>query len=240
MEQKQIEGTEEFYETDNYKLDSNGNRIRELFYNDDARKMFTKTMCFKAERIVLELDKEYSLEEISFALYKLMLTKDNNGLQKFVFDFYFKYIEFMISLQYEEEECLVRIDEIDIESKSVLFGNYVTKKVSLKKSEIGRLELERFEAKRDIQTEKIELKLGCSKETVIDIVKYVTLQMEYRTGDLYVIDDTGEVIGKAYINRKVDLYKLKGVKLIVKDYKETDKSYNFIINGIEKFDEKSI
>mgnify|MGYP004652633181 CR=1 FL=1 len=232
MEQKQIEGTDEWYETNKPLLDANGNHIREFVHGAEVRAIMTKTMCFYAERVALEINKKYSIETVCVALFRIM-DKKNNGLQRFIFDFYFKYVEVVCRIEYPEFELLEKSDSED--TSSILFDNYVRVKRKLGTTSIGNRELERFEAKKDIQPTNTEFKFGCSKDLIVNLEEYVTLEI-VGTGDLYVVTKAGDRVGKVYVsgaNNGINLYKLIGAKLIIDTYKENNKSYIIWIKGIE-------
>lgn len=231
MQQKQIEGTDEWYETDKPLLDASGNYIREFVHSAEVRTIMTKTMCYRAERMALEVAK-YRGEEVCIALFRMM-NKNTEGLQRFIFDFYFKYVEAMCSLEYPEYEVQIE-GENGVE---ILGKTYVISKKKLKEANIGNKELERFEAKKDIQIKDIEFKFGFSKDKVVNLQEddYVILEI-VASGDLFVADKTGEKIGKVYVsgaNHGVNLYTLVGAKLILREVKETAKSYNVWVKGIE-------
>lgn len=231
---EQIEGTDDWYETNEPLLDNKGNQIRTLVYSDEVRAIMTKTMCFKSERVALEINENYSIEAVCVALFRLMDSKNNNGLQRFIFDFYFRYIEIICGIKYSEFAVLEKSDLED--STSLLFENWKFSKRELGATSIGNKELERFENKKDIQSTNIEFKFGCSKDIIVDITDYITLDMDNRKGDLYVVLSSGERIGKVYIsgsNNGINLYSLIGAKLILDYYKENDKSYTIWIKGIE-------
>lgn len=231
MVQEQIEGTDEWYETDKPMKDAEGNKIRALIHNDEVRTLMTKTMCFRAEREAIEVNK-FAGEEVCVALFRMM-NKNTDGLQRFVFDFYFKYIEAMCSLEYPEFEVLVKTDSE--EGTKILFDTYVVSKRALKEANIGNKELERFETKKEIQSQSIEFKFGFSKDVVINLEDYITLEVN-DVADIYVINKTGEKVGKVYVSgatNGVNLYVLAGAKLILGEVKETTKACNVRIKGIE-------
>ena len=233
---EQIEGTDEWYETNEPLLDSNGNQVRAFVYDDEIRAIMTKTMCFKAERVALEINDKYSEKEVCVALFRLMDLKNNNGLQKFIFDFYFKYIELICGIKYSELTVLERANLEDTDSTTLLFENWRVSKRKLGVTSIGSKELERFSTKKDIQSQNIEFKFGCSKDIVVDITEYITLEIDNTNGDLYVVLNSGERVGKVYIsgaNNVVNLYTLGGTKLIIEKYKINNKSYTLWIKGIE-------
>ena len=232
MVQEQIEGTEEFYETNKPMLDSQGNKIRAFVNSNEVRAIMTKTMCFKAERVALEVASKFAGEEVSVALFRMM-NKNTDGLQRFIFDFYFKYIEAMCSLEYPVYEVLEKTDDKD--GVEILGVTYVVSKRKLKEANIGNKELERFEAKKDIQSQNIEFKFGFSKDAVVNLYDYITLEVN-DLADIYVIAKTGERVGKVYVSgatNGVNLYTLVGAKLILGEIKETAKSYNVRVKGIE-------
>lgn len=232
MEQKQIEGTDEWYETNKPKLDSNGNYIREFVHSSDIRTLMTKTMCFKAERVALEVANKYCGEEVCVALFRMM-NKNTDGLQRYIFDFYFKYVEAMCSLEYPEYETLVKT--YSEEGVEILGVKYEISKKKLKEANIGNKELKRFESKKDIQSQNIEFKFGFSKDAVVNLQDYITLEV-VDNADIFVFASTGERVGKVYVsgaNNGVNLYALVGAKLILDEVKETAKSYNVKIKGIE-------
>ncbi|WP_346889185.1 hypothetical protein [Clostridium sp. UBA1056] len=231
---EQIEGTDEWYETNEPLLDANGNQVRELLHSDEVRAIMTKTMCFKAERVALEINENYLAEVVCVALFRLMDRKNNNGIQRWIFDFYFKYVEVMCSIEYSEFAVLEKLDSE--ESISLLFENWKLAKRKLGVTSIGNKELERFETKKDIQPTNTEFKFGCSKDIIVDITDYISLAIDNTNGDLYVILSSEERIGKVYIsgaNNGVNLYSLVGAKLIIDHYKENDRSYTIWIKGIE-------
>ncbi|WP_321834359.1 hypothetical protein [Clostridium butyricum] len=232
MKEEQIPGTDDFYETNEPLLDNQGNKIKVLFYSDEVRSLMTKTMCFKAERDCIEICNEYNDETICNALFMFM-NKRNKGLQRFVFDFYFKYIELMCGCQYSEYEVLVKSN--DSNAVEILFDDYVLSKRKLKTTNIGNTEIERFCAKNDIQSLDFEFRFGCTKDIITDLGCYVTLQL-VNANEIYVISETGEKVGKIYsnvTNDNVNLYKLTRCKLIIKEFKENNKSYTIWIKGIE-------
>lgn len=233
---EQIEGTDEWYETNEPLLDANGNQVRAFVHSEEIRSIMTKTMCFKAERVALEINEKYSEKVVCVALFRLMDLKNNNGLQKFIFDFYFKYIELICGIKYSEFTVLERANLEDTDSKSLLFENWRVSKRKLGVTSIGNKELERFLSKKDIQSQNIEFKFGCSKDIVVDITEYITLEIDNTNGDLHVVLNSGERVGKVYIsgaNNGVNLYALVGAKLIIEKYKINNKSYTLWIKGIE-------
>lgn len=232
MEQIEIEGTNETIDSNKPKLDSNGNYIREYIHSTDIRTIMTKTMCYRAERVAINIANQYSGEEVSVALFRLM-NKNVDGLQRFIFDFYFKYIEAMCSLEYPEYEALVKT--YSEEGVEILGVKYEISKKKLKEANIGNRELKRFEGKRDIQTQSIEFKFGFSKDSVVDLKDYITLEV-VDNADIFVFASNGERVGKVYVSgatNGVNLYSLAGAKLILRQVKESAKSYNVRIKGIE-------
>lgn len=232
MEQIEIEGTNETIDSNKPKLDSNGNYIREYIHSADIRTIMTKTMCYRAERVALNVANQYNGEEVSVALFRLM-NKNVDGLQRFIFDFYFKYVEAMCSLEYPEYEVLVKT--YSEEGVEILGVKYEISKKKLKEANIGYRELKRFEGKKDIQTQSIEFKFGFSKDSIVDLKDYITLEV-VDNADIFVLASTGERVGKVYVSgatNGINLYALAGAKLILKEVKETAKSYNVQIKGIE-------
>lgn len=232
MEQKQIEGTDEWYETNKPMLDASGKLIRALVHSDEVRTLMTKTMCFKAERVALEVANKYCGEEVCVALFRMM-NKNTDGLQRFVFDFYFKYVQAMLSIEYPEYEAL--LESYNEEGVEILGVKYKVSKKKLKEANIGEKELKRFESKKDIQSQNIEFKFGFSKDAVVKLQDYITLEVA-DSGDIFVFTSTGKRVGKVYVSgatNGVNLYTLAGAKLILGEVKETAKSYNVRIKGIE-------
>lgn len=232
MEQIEIEGTNETIDSNKPKLDSNGNYIREYIHSADIRTIMTKTMCYRAERVALNVANQYNGEEVSVALFGLM-NKNVDGLQRFIFDFYFKYVEAMCSLEYPEYEVLVKT--YSEEGVEILGVKYEISKKKLKEANIGDKELKRFQSKKDIQSQNIEFKFGFSKDIVVNLQDYITFKFA-DNADIFVFASTGERVGKVYVSgatNGVNLYALAGAKLILDEVKETAKSYNVRIKGIE-------
>ena len=214
-------------------LDQNGKPIRRNSNDPEIRTLMTKTMCFKAERVALHLAENYTDEEVSVALFRLMGKRDNNGLQRYVFDFYFKYVEAMCSMIYTEYETLVESDSE--EAIEILFEKYELAKKKLKKTNIGSKELKRFEGKKDIQSQDLQFKFGCSKEVEINLEDYVMLEMTV-SGEINVKNKDGVVVGNVYdtiTKAGINLYKLIGTKLLIAETKINAKSYTIWIKGIE-------
>lgn len=232
MVQEYNEELGDYIETNKAMLDASGKPVRALRHNDDIRTLMTKTMCYRAERVALEVADKYAGEEVCVALFRMM-NKNIEGLQRFVFDFYFKYVQAMISIEYPEYNALVEShNENGVE---ILGVKYEINKKKLKEANIGDKELKRFEAKKDIQSQNIEFKFGFSKEAVVELKDYVTLSI-IDNADIYVFASTGERVGKVYVSgatNGVNLYALAGAKLLLQEVKETAKSYNVRIKGIE-------
>ncbi|MDB1947689.1 hypothetical protein PMY38_06385 [Clostridium tertium] len=232
MVQEYNEELGDYIETNKAMLDASGKPVIALRHNDDIRTLMTKTMCYRAERVGLEVADKYAGEEVCVALFRMM-NKNIEGLQRFVFDFYFKYVQAMISIEYPEYNALVEShNENGVE---ILGVKYEINKKKLKEANIGDKELKRFEAKKDIQSQNIEFKFGFSKEAVVELKDYVTLSI-IDNADIYVFASTGERVGKVYVSgatNGVNLYALAGAKLLLQEVKETAKSYNVRIKGIE-------
>lgn len=231
MVQEYREELDDYIETNRPMLDASGKLVRALKHSEDIRSIMTKTMCYKAERVALQVA-EYNGEEVTVALFQMM-NKNTEGLQRFIFDFYFKYVEAMVSIQYPEYEAL--IETYNEEGVEILGVKYEISKKKLKEANIGDKELERFESKKDIQSQNIEFKFGFSKDVVVNLQDYITLKVA-DNADIFVFASTGERVGKVYVsgaNNGVNLYALAGAKLILDEVKETAKSYNVRIKGIE-------
>lgn len=231
MVQEYNEELDDYIETNRPMIDASGKPVRVLKHNDEVRTLMTKTMCFRAERVVLEIAK-YNGEEICVALFRMM-NKNTDGLQRFIFDFYFKYVEAMISLEYPEYEALVKT--YSEEGVEILGVKYEISKKKLKEANIGDKELKRFESKKDIQSQNIEFKFGFSKDAVVNLQDYITLKIA-DNADIFVFASTGERLGKVYVSgatNGVNLYALADTKLTLDEVKETAKSYNVRIKGIE-------
>lgn len=210
-------------------LDYKGDTVSALRHSNEVRALMTKTMCYKAERIALQIEK-YSGEEICIALFRVM-NKNIIGLQRFIFDFYFKYVYAMIAVKYQEFEVIKEAEK----GKNILGKTYVASKKALKEANIGDKELKRFEAKKDIQSKDIDFKFGFTKDVVVELKDYITLEVA-DNADIFVVSSSGERVGKVYVsgaNNGVNLYALAGAKLIIDEVKETAKSYNVKIKGIE-------
>ena len=232
MVQEYREELDDYIETNKPMLDASGKPIRALVHSDEVRTLMTKTMCFRAERVALEVANKYCGEEVCVALFRMM-NKNIDGLQRFIFDFYFKYVQAMISIEYPEYEALVKTDSE--EGVEILGDIYVISKKKLKEANIGDRELQRFEGKKDIQSQSIEFKFGFSKDAVVNLQDYITLEV-VDNADIFVFASTGERVGKVYVSgatNGVNLYALAGAKLILDEVKETAKSYNVRIKGIE-------
>ena len=70
---------------------------------------------------------------------------------------------------------------------------------------------------------------------MVNLQDYITLEV-VDNADIFVFASTGERVGKVYVsgaNNGVNLYSLAGAKLILGEVKETAKSYNVRIKGIE-------
>lgn len=232
MVQEYNEELGDYIETNKAMLDASGKPVRALRHNDDIRTLMTKTMCYRAERVALEVADKYAGEEVCVALFRMM-NKNIEGLQRFVFDFYFKYVQAMLSIEYPEYEALV--ETYNEEGVEILGVKYEVSKKKLKEVNIGDKELKRFESKKDIQSQNIEFKFGFSKDVVVNLQDYITLKVA-DNADIFVFASTGEIVGKVYVsgaNNGVNLYALVGAKLILDEVKETAKSYNVRIRGIE-------
>ena len=231
MIQEYNEQLDDYIETNKPMLDASGKPVRALKQSDEVRSLMTKTMCFKAERVALEVAK-YNGEEVCVALFRIM-SKNIEGLQRFIFDFYFKYVQAMVSIQYPEYE--VQVESYNEEGVEILGVKYEISKKKLKEANIGDKELKRFESKKDIQSQNIEFKFGFSKDAVVNLQDYLTLEVA-DNADIFVFASTGERLGKVYVSgatNGVNLYALDGAKLILDEVKETAKSYNVKIKGIE-------
>lgn len=231
MVQEYREELDDYIETNRPMLDASGKPVRALKHSDDIRSIMTKTMCFKAERVALQVA-QYNGKEVTVALFQMM-NKNTEGLQRFIFDFYFKYVEAMVSIQYPEYEAL--IETYNEEGVEILGVKYEISKKKLKEVNIGDKELKRFESKKDIQSQNIEFKFGLSKDVVVNLQDYITLEVA-DNGDIFVFASNGERVGKVYVsgaNNGVNLYALVGAKLILDEVKESAKSYNVRIKGIE-------
>lgn len=233
MVQEYNEELDDYIETNRPMIDSSGKPVRALKYNDEVRTLMTKTMCFRAERVVIDIASRFAGEEVCVALFRMMNNKNTDGLQRFIFDFYFKYVQAMISLEYPEYEALVKT--YSEEGVKILGLKYEISKKKLKEANIGEKELKRFESKKGIQSKNIEFKFGFSKDVVLKLQNYVTLEVA-SNGEIFVFASTGKRVGKVYISgatNGVNLYALAGAKLILDEVKETAKSYNIRIKGIE-------
>lgn len=231
MIQEYNEQLDDYIETNKPMLDASGKPVRALKHSDEVRSLMTKIMCFKVERVALEVVK-YNGEEVCVALFRMM-NKNTEGLQRFIFDFYFKYVQAMVSIQYPEYE--VQVESYNEEGVEILGVKYEISKKKLKEANIGDKELKRFESKKDIQSQNIEFKFGFSKDVVVNLQDYITLKVA-DNADIFVFASTGEIVGKVYVsgaNNGVNLYALVGAKLILDEVKETAKSYNVKIKGIE-------
>ncbi|WP_294135097.1 hypothetical protein [uncultured Clostridium sp.] len=232
MVQEYNEELGDYIETNKAMLDASGKPVRALRYNDDIRTLMTKTMCYRAERVAIEVANKFTGEEVCVALFRMM-NKNTEGLQRFIFDFYFKYVQAMLSIEYPEYEALV--ETYNEEGVEILGVKYEVSKKKLKEVNIGDKELKRFESKKDIQSQNIEFKFGFSKDVVVNLQDYITLKVA-DNADIFVFASTGEIVGKVYVsgaNNGVNLYALVGAKLILDEVKETAKSYNVRIRGIE-------
>ena len=139
----------------------------------------------------------------------------------------------MLSIEYPEYNALVKTHSE--EGVEILGVKYEISKKKLKEANIGDKELKRFEGKTDIQSQNIEFKFGFSKDEVVNLQDYITLEVA-SNGDIYVFAKTGERVGKVYVSgatNGVNLYALIAAKLILGEVKETVKSYNVRIKGIE-------
>ena len=69
---------------------------------------------------------------------------------------------------------------------------------------------------------------------MVNLQDYITLKVA-DNADIFVFASTGEIVGKVYVSgaNGVNLYALVGAKLILDEVKETAKSYNVRIRGIE-------
>lgn len=232
MVQEYREELDEYIETDKPMLDASGKPVRALVHGDEVRALMTKTMCYRAERVAIEVANKFTGEEVCVALFRMM-NKNTEGLQRFIFDFYFKYVQAMLSIEYPEYEALV--ETYNEEGVEILGVKYEVSKKKLKEANIGDKELKRFESKKDIQSQNIEFKFGFSKDAVVNLQDYITLKVA-DNADIFVFASTGEIVGKVYVsgaNNGVNLYALAGAKLILDEVKETAKSYNVKIKGIE-------
>lgn len=232
MVQEYREELDEYIETDKPMLDASGKPVRALVHGDEVRALMTKTMCYRAERVAIEVANKFTGEEVCVALFRMM-NKNTEGLQRFIFDFYFKYVQAMLSIEYPEYEALV--ETYNEEGVEILGVKYEVSKKKLKEVNIGDKELKRFESKKDIQSQNIEFKFGFSKDVVVNLQDYITLKVA-DNADIFVFASTGEIVGKVYVsgaNNGVNLYALVGAKLILDEVKETAKSYNVRIRGIE-------
>lgn len=232
MVQEYREELDEYRETDKPMLDASGKPVRALVHGDEVRALMTKTMCYRAERVAIEVANKFTGEEVCVALFRMM-NKNTEGLQRFIFDFYFKYVQAMLSIEYPEYEALV--ETYNEEGVEILGVKYEVSKKKLKEANIGDKELKRFESKKDIQSQNIEFKFGFSKDAVVSLQDYITLKVA-DNADIFVFASTGERVGKVYVsgaNNGVNLYALAGAKLILDEVKETAKSYNVKIKGIE-------
>lgn len=232
MVQEYNEELGDYIETNKAMLDASGKPVRALRHNDDIRTLMTKTMCYRAERVAIEVANKFTGEEVCVALFRMM-NKNTEGLQRFIFDFYFKYVQAMLSIEYPEYEALV--ETYNEEGVEILGVKYEVSKKKLKEVNIGDKELKRFESKKDIQSQNIEFKFGFSKDVVVNLQDYITLKVA-DNADIFVFASTGEIVGKVYVsgaNNGVNLYALVGAKLILDEVKETAKSYNVRIRGIE-------
>ena len=233
MVQEYNEQLDDYIETDKPMLDTIGKPVRALKHSDEVRTIITKTMCYRAERVALEVANKYCGEEVCVALFRIM-NKNTEGLQRFIFDFYFKYVQDMLSIEYPEYNALVKTHSE--EGAEILGVKYEISKKKLKEANIGDKELKRFEGKTDIQSQAIEFKFGFSKENIVELKDYITLKVDNNNGDIYVFAKTGQRVGKVYVSgatNGVNLYALIGAKLIIGEVKETVKSYNVRIKGIE-------
>lgn len=231
MVQEYNEELGDYIETNKAMLDASGKPVRALRHNDDIRTLMTKTMCYRAERVAIEVANKFTGEEVCVALFRMM-NKNTEGLQRFIFDFYFKYVQAMLSIEYPEYEALV--ETYNEEGVEILGVKYEISKKKLKEVNIGDKELKRFESKKDIQSQNIEFKFGFSKDVVVNLQDYITLKVA-DNADIFVFASTGEIVGKVYVSgaNGVNLYALVGAKLILDEVKETAKSYNVRIRGIE-------
>lgn len=231
MVQEYNEELGDYIETNKAMLDASGKPVRALRHNDDIRTLMTKTMCYRAERVAIEVANKFTGEEVCVALFRMM-NKNTEGLQRFIFDFYFKYVQAMLSIEYPEYEALV--ETYNEEGVEILGVKYEVSKKKLKEVNIGDKELKRFESKKDIQSQNIEFKFGFSKDVVVNLQDYITLKVA-DNADIFVFASTGEIVGKVYVSgaNGVNLYALVGAKLILDEVKETAKSYNVRIRGIE-------
>lgn len=232
MVQEYREELDEYIETDKPMLDASGKPVRALVHGDEVRALMTKTMCYRAEKVAIEVANKFTGEEVCVALFRMM-NKNTEGLQRFIFDFYFKYVQAMLSIEYPEYEALV--ETYNEEGVEILGVKYEVSKKKLKEVNIGDKELKRFESKKDIQSQNIEFKFGFSKDVVVNLQDYITLKVA-DNADIFVFASTGEIVGKVYVsvaNNGVNLYALVGAKLILDEVKETAKSYNVRIRGIE-------
>ncbi|MDU2047785.1 MAG: hypothetical protein E6715_05770 [Clostridium perfringens] len=222
-----------------YMKDSNGKIIYEyVIPNEVIREIKFKELMLKTEKVVIKINQRYDIATICGAINLFIADSNTSYRERFLFDFFFNCIEEVCKFKYSSCTVLEPTEEPTETSKQLLYKHYTLVEKQVSKSTIGTKELQRFKAKKEkgISIE-LNFKIGCSKETEVDLkqVDNVTIELE-GINDLYITTNTGVRIGKTFdsCKYKKELYGLIGKTIVIDNLqsKMTAKSYNLIFKEV--------
>lgn len=222
-----------------YMRDSKGNIIYEYVIPSEViREIKFKELMLKTEKIVLELNNKHDIATLCGAINLFIADSNTSYRERFLFDFFFNCIEEVCKFKYSSCTVLEPTEEPTETSKQLLYKHYALVEKQVSKSTIGTKELQRFKTKKEkgISIE-LNFKIGCSKETEVDLkqVDNVTIELE-GINDLYITINTGVRLGKVFDSSKYkkELYGLIGKTIVIDNLqsKMTAKSYNLIFKEV--------
>ncbi|MDM0694191.1 hypothetical protein QTH45_06205 [Clostridium perfringens] len=222
-----------------YMRDSKGNIIYEYVIPSEViREVKFKELMLKTEKVVIKINERYNIATLCGAINLFIQDSNTSYRDRFLFDFFFNCIEEVCKFKYSSCTVLEPTEEPTETSKQLLYKHYTLVEKQVSKSTIGTKELQRFKAKKEkgISIE-LNFKIGCSKETEVDLkqVESVTIELE-SINDLYITTNTGVRIGKVFdsCKYKKELYGLIGKTIVIDNLqsKMTAKSYNLIFKEV--------
>lgn len=190
------------------------------------------------EATVIEISKKYSNEEIIAGLYRLLIVKNNIGIQKYVFDFWFNWIEVIIYDKYKTAEVL----EIssNLEDYEILFERVRVVKGTINEPLIGKVELEKFESKQYISFSESRFTISFRRESDVDLqdaeIRFlndgeitVAYLQDIRLGEVFTNDVFKYGLTKVSPEAKFKVID-KGTDFTLKGEKK--KSYKVLVEGL--------
>ena len=195
----------------------------EFKYSSEERLLMYKASCLAQEIYAKEIFDNYSQEEIAKGI-QIFLSKNVKDVNRYIIDFYWSSLEFILSLQYKTASQLIE----DSEGKIRLFDSYKVIAVAIENSnyfdgKISKIESNKLTRKLEIESIKCKLVDGVTELPPI-------VNLELSKNGLIVNHLSGQKLGTVY---KDHIYKeLLNKNVELKSYYIGARSTTLVIDEI--------